>query len=180
MSNEFRQKTNLFRLAMEGKLVENSHKNGWEDCDISWLLEQAECELQELREAMMNRNGADILHEAADVANFVMMAVDNANELIYDNVSDYDDPPPEVLYMHKNTGNVYERISDTILQTDKPLSDDAPIVIYKVIVTGKQTGTKYEHGRGVPSYTPIYGNVFDQTGYLKAMDQWEKAKYGKV
>ena len=42
----------------------------------------------------------------------------------------------------------------------------------------QQTGMS-NAGHGI-AYSPVYSNVFDETGYQKAIEQWEKSKYGKV
>lgn len=73
------EKTKIFGLAMNEQLEANSHKHGWGDCSISWLLERAEEEFGEFKEAVVNRE--NVLHEAADVANFLMMICDNIGKL---------------------------------------------------------------------------------------------------
>ena len=87
---ELRQVKRLAEV-METKLIANQHKEGWENEPVTWLLQRGEGELDELTEAIEELvvNGpspelADaVWREAADVANFVMMAAYVATN--YDN-----------------------------------------------------------------------------------------------
>lgn len=76
-----------FSIIMERKLRENDYKGGWDDCDIDWLFKRAQEELGELREVLRESDSFDcncpdvdyeneIVSEAADVANFIMMILD--------------------------------------------------------------------------------------------------------
>jgi len=67
-----------FARAMEMNLRANDHKGHWRECSDEYLLLRAYEELAELQTC---RSG-DTLSEAADVANFCMMAADNAGELV--------------------------------------------------------------------------------------------------
>ena len=65
-------------LAMQKELDNNSHKMGWALCDLNWLLERAEEEIKELRQAVKkNKSIKRVISECADVANFMMMFADN-------------------------------------------------------------------------------------------------------
>jgi len=83
-----------FAKIMERKLRENNEKGGWKTCSTWWLLGRAHEELVELRNALdswmakrdfcsgdrIRRLAADVIEEAADVANFVMMIADVVKE----------------------------------------------------------------------------------------------------
>jgi len=66
----------LVRRMLE-KLEANEHKGGWESCDTQWLLDQVRGEIEELIVAWEEGTADEVLSEAADVANFVMMFADN-------------------------------------------------------------------------------------------------------
>ena len=67
-----------FTMAMSNKLAQNAHKNGWELDTIKALLERLQEELEELYVTINNQDHADTVeNEAADVANFLLMIVDN-------------------------------------------------------------------------------------------------------
>ena len=55
---------------------------------------------------------------------------------------------------------------------------NAPMPERSAFMSRQKTGMSTA-GHGF-AYSPTYSQVFDETGYLKAIDQWEKAKYGKV
>ena len=63
--------------AMEEKLRQNEHKGGWNACDHEYLLNRLLDEYQELVKAVAEYDAEAILEEAADVANFCVMIVDN-------------------------------------------------------------------------------------------------------
>lgn len=65
-----------FSHLMENQLRENDHKGGWSECTVSYLWSRLIEELNELKIAVFDGRG-DIALEAADVANFAMMLVDN-------------------------------------------------------------------------------------------------------
>lgn len=67
-----------FAHEMERKLSENDHKGGWEDCTQQYLSMRLTQEREELRRAVERGDAKEILSEAADVANFAMMAADKA------------------------------------------------------------------------------------------------------
>lgn len=77
---ELRPEVLRFAQAMEARLRANDHKGGWKDCRTSYLFERLEEEAKELRGTMFgnekDRLHAQILPEAADVANFAMMLAD--------------------------------------------------------------------------------------------------------
>jgi NTP pyrophosphatase (non-canonical NTP hydrolase) len=67
-----------FAQAMEDELKANDHKGGWDKDTVAALLDRAQDELFELREAVALRfSDETILSEAADTANFVMMVAEN-------------------------------------------------------------------------------------------------------
>lgn len=74
----FREEVRKFAHAMEYKLAKNDHKGGWENVSIEELLTLLEKEVKELKQAIIDGNDVDIQLEAADVANFAMMAAHNA------------------------------------------------------------------------------------------------------
>lgn len=71
-----------FASEMERWLRVNEWKGGWQDCDFVELESSLDYEVDELKRAILaaRRGGpmADIVREAADVANFAMMIADNA------------------------------------------------------------------------------------------------------
>ena len=67
-----------FSMAMQKELDNNSGKGGWAVCDLEWLLQRAEQEIREVREAYnKNKSTKKVISECADVANFMMMFADN-------------------------------------------------------------------------------------------------------
>ena len=90
MSEQYKNKTEQLRQAMESQLKANNHKEGWENCDAMWLIRRIADERAELKRAVeaytqifhlssyetKRRILANILEEAADVANFAMMVAD--------------------------------------------------------------------------------------------------------
>jgi NTP pyrophosphatase (non-canonical NTP hydrolase) len=80
-----RQVVQWFGEEMEKKLKENDHKASWTDCDMDYLMSRTEQELDELSKAIVDLKFGigtieDVIKEAADVANFVMMIADNSRE----------------------------------------------------------------------------------------------------
>jgi len=67
-----------FAREMEKRLCQNDHKGGWRSMSFHWLIERIEGEASELKEAVERGTAFDIIHEAADVANFAMMIADIA------------------------------------------------------------------------------------------------------
>lgn len=65
-----------FAWDMARKLKCNEHKGGWEGLSVDELFGLLEEELDELADAIMNGTAADVIDEAADVANFAMMIAD--------------------------------------------------------------------------------------------------------
>jgi NTP pyrophosphatase (non-canonical NTP hydrolase) len=71
-----------FAYAMEERLRANDHKGGWDGCDKNWLLYRLVDETGELAGEVYEETGDNqVLHEAADVANFAMMIADVSGEL---------------------------------------------------------------------------------------------------
>ena len=66
---------NAFANYMEKILHHHDHKNGWENVLYSYLLARLKDEVNELEDALLNRE--DIEQECADVANYAMMIFDN-------------------------------------------------------------------------------------------------------
>ena len=69
---EPRASVRRFANRMEQRLAANDHKSGWLDANPYELVRRALDEIQELTAALEHGTGYD--KEAADVANFVMMA----------------------------------------------------------------------------------------------------------
>jgi NTP pyrophosphatase (non-canonical NTP hydrolase) len=65
-----------FADAMEAKLRENDHKRPWYCLDMRTLSRRLTQEREELRRAVEVGDPAEVLREAADVANFCMMTAD--------------------------------------------------------------------------------------------------------
>lgn len=74
----FREEVRKFAHAMEYKLAANDHKGGWEESPIPKILSRLRMEVEELAQAIEDGNDIDIILEAADVANYAMMAAHNA------------------------------------------------------------------------------------------------------
>ncbi len=69
-----RPEVQWFARAMERKLRENSHKEGWREIDTLYGFQRAMSEMAELAEAVFSGSPGDrVLEESADVANFLMM-----------------------------------------------------------------------------------------------------------
>lgn len=64
----------IFSALMRHKMENNRHRGRWKDCNLEDALKGIERELDELREAIDRGGVADILLEAADVANFALIA----------------------------------------------------------------------------------------------------------
>jgi len=65
-----------FADAMEAKLKANDHKRHWRFLDMRTLSRRLTEEREELRRAVEIGDPAEVLREAADVANFCMMTAD--------------------------------------------------------------------------------------------------------
>lgn len=70
-----------FRTYMSMKLTQNLSKGGpegWRYEKVSYLVERLEEEVKELKTLLLdNPTAYEVIHEAADVANFAMMIADN-------------------------------------------------------------------------------------------------------
>ena len=94
---KIRTEVKEFSEIMEYKLKENDSKGGWSECEIDWLIERMEGEIDELKNALWKRRNdwgrsvsegfifvasdEDIQKECADIANFAMMIADNVKKL---------------------------------------------------------------------------------------------------
>ena len=65
-----------FAAMMRYKLSVNEDKGGWDNCSPSWLRGRVDEELKEFDWAMLHGELKDVVEEAADVANFLMMLID--------------------------------------------------------------------------------------------------------
>lgn len=63
------------------KLRQNSHKQHWRNETIPELLEKMKREIIELEEAIQFEPFENVVNEAADVANFCAMIIDNVSML---------------------------------------------------------------------------------------------------
>ena len=79
-----RESVKWFTEQMERKLQEHDDRNGWDNCQIGWLMKRIREELEEVRvawvEARLGSEWQSVIDEAADVANFAMMIADNARQ----------------------------------------------------------------------------------------------------
>ena len=73
---EIRASVLWFAEMMELNLLANDHKGGWENETCEYLSGRFVEEVYEFIDAMDSCNASDIIHEAADVANFAMMLAD--------------------------------------------------------------------------------------------------------
>lgn len=64
--------------AMVYKLRRNAHKGNWEDLTLGRAQDLLMAEVKELGEAIADGNSAEIVFEAADVANFALMSANIA------------------------------------------------------------------------------------------------------
>ncbi len=89
---EMRDVVKWFARAMEQRLKENDHKGGWERCTDEYLFRRLVEEVGELSIAIHDTSSEReelVLKEAADVANFTMMIVDNATANIHSKLFNY-------------------------------------------------------------------------------------------
>ena len=80
---ECRQEVQDFAVLMEQKLRKNDHKNHWSKESFTYLFSRLDEEMTELNQAVASAKTdyTRITDEAIDVANFLMMIVDNLKEL---------------------------------------------------------------------------------------------------
>lgn len=83
INNVKRSRKEVVRFAkmMEFRLRENDHKGGWRGMQRLALWNRALAEMLELRDELLKpRSHVNVIREAADVANFVMMIADKELE----------------------------------------------------------------------------------------------------
>jgi NTP pyrophosphatase (non-canonical NTP hydrolase) len=61
--------------AQREKLKENEHKSGFDDIEINYAIRRISEELQELKDAYLNKGLSEVREEAADIANFAHMII---------------------------------------------------------------------------------------------------------
>ena len=66
-----------FSKLMEEVLKENDYKNGWNNCSNAYLIRKLNEEVDELKLAIHDNEGSNIIREAVDVANIAMIIADN-------------------------------------------------------------------------------------------------------
>ena len=76
LRHEFRR----FVEAAIYKLRKNAHKSKWEHGDINQAFAQMQEEIEELRQAISEKNSIEILLESSDVMNFAMIIASIATE----------------------------------------------------------------------------------------------------
>lgn len=76
LRHEFRR----FVEAAIYKLRKNAHKSKWEHGDINKAFAQMQEEIEELRQAISEKNSIEILLESSDVMNFAMIIASIATE----------------------------------------------------------------------------------------------------
>jgi len=74
----YEREVDFFMDAMLYKLNHNRHKGKWEDLDLKATLKKLRDEVDELEKAMHEGNAIEIILEAADVANYAMIAANIA------------------------------------------------------------------------------------------------------
>ena len=74
--HRWRPEVLAFADAMEAKLKENDRKRHWYRLGMQTLSMRLTQEREELRRAVKSGDPAEVLREAADVANFAMMIAD--------------------------------------------------------------------------------------------------------
>lgn len=77
-----RQEVKDFAVLMEQKLRKNDHKSHWSKESFTYLFQRLDEEMRELNQAVASAKTdySRITDEAVDVANFLMMIVDNMAE----------------------------------------------------------------------------------------------------
>lgn len=63
----------IFMSVMRHKLERNAHRGRWQDADVSKVLDAIDAEVRELRDAVASGDPAEVMLEAADVANFALI-----------------------------------------------------------------------------------------------------------
>ncbi len=86
---DLRREVFLLACAMERKLKENDHKEGWSGCGREHFMLKLYEELGELANCIIHGPPKQVLDEAADVANIIMMIADTENAFI-DTEADHD------------------------------------------------------------------------------------------
>ncbi len=66
------------------KLIENSHKAGWDNIGIDYAINRIEDEVRELHTAIDKRDVKEIRREAADIANFAHMIILTCDRILYE------------------------------------------------------------------------------------------------
>lgn len=75
-----REPVRWFGTEMERKLCAHDSKGHWAECTTAFLIKRMKEEIKELEKAVKEKRVPAIISECADVANFVMMIADNADE----------------------------------------------------------------------------------------------------
>lgn len=85
---ELREPLAQFAQRMEAKLRKRDYKSGWEGLRLTELLQMVRTEVDELDDAISTYeddpdciNLDELIDECADVVNFIMMIVDNAERM---------------------------------------------------------------------------------------------------
>lgn len=78
---DLRPQVLAFALAMEERLRANDHKGGWLHMPNGTICSRIKQEHTEFLVALATKDPVQILHEAADVGNFYMMACQNNHAL---------------------------------------------------------------------------------------------------
>ena len=76
-----REEVFKFAEAMEEKLKANEHKGHWRDCETEYLVDKLLEELSEFHKAILRYDQKAMRLEGADLANIIMMLIDNYNAL---------------------------------------------------------------------------------------------------
>lgn len=72
-----------FSEVMVKKLEEYDYKNGWVRLSYLELLENLELEVEEMKDALIERaNAKSVIEECADIANYAMMIADKIKQEI--------------------------------------------------------------------------------------------------
>lgn len=79
---KLRESVQLFAEAMEQRLRENEHKDGWEDIDREWLLRMAESNIETYK------NTERLPKQLEDAANYLMMIWDVQTRSLASQVGD--------------------------------------------------------------------------------------------
>jgi hypothetical protein len=79
---EIRESVKWFSGEIEKKLKKNDHREGWEDCKNTYLLNLLKEHIKKLEADLINQDDKRIIPSTADLGAIAMMIADNARKEI--------------------------------------------------------------------------------------------------